>query len=165
MTDSAKERITIGAPLARVFDVISDFARYPEWAPDIKATTVLARDDEGRATEVEYRAAAMGRSVSVHLRYDYAGAPERLSWELIGSDTVKRYDGTYVLVAAETHEGESDGGDGAEGPATEVDYELTVELLVPLPGFVKRRAEHRIVKAAMPELKTYIESGAADRTA
>lgn len=158
MTDSAKERITIVAPLERVFDVISDFARYPEWAPDIKATTVLARDDEGRATEVEYRAAAMGRSVSVHLRYDYAGAPERLSWQLIGSDTVKRYDGTYVLVP-------TDAGAADDGPSTELEYELTVELLVPLPGFVKRRAEHRIVKAAMPELKTYIESGAADRTA
>ena len=160
MTDSAKERITIVAPLTRVFDVISDFDRYPEWAPDIKATTVLARDEEGRAIEVEYRAAAMGRSVSVHLRYDYRGAPERLSWELIGSDTVKRYDGTYVLVATE-----ADAEAGQGGPATEVEYELTVELLVPLPGFVKRRAEHRIVKAAMPELKTYIESGAADRTA
>ncbi len=163
MTDSAKERITIGAPMARVFDVISDFDRYPQWAPDIKATTVLARDDEGRAIEVEYRAAAMGRSVSVHLRYDYAGAPERLSWELIGSDTVKRYDGTYVLVAADPPAG-SDPAAADADVATEVDYELTVELLVPLPGFVKRRAEHRIVKAAMPELKTYVESGAADRT-
>ena len=70
----------------------------------------------------------------------------------MGSDTVKRYDGTYVL---------ADAGDDT----TEVDYELVVELLVPLPGFVKRRAEHRIVKAAMPELRTYIESGAADRPA
>ncbi len=152
MTDSAKERITIAAPLARVFDVISDFEHYPDWAPDIKATSVLARDQDGRATEVEFRAAAMGRSVTVHLRYDYEEAPARLSWELVGSDTVKRYDGTYVL---------ADAGDDT----TEVDYELVVELLVPLPGFVKRRAEHRIVKAAMPELRTYIESGAADRPA
>lgn len=150
------DRRTAGA---RVFDVISDFARYPKWAPDIKATTASACDDEGRATEVEYRAAAMGRSVSVHLRCTLRrGAPERLSWQLIGSDTVKRYDGTYArpppTPAAD------------DGPSTELEYELTVELLVPLPGFVKRRPpEHRIVKAAMPELKTYIESGAADRTA
>lgn len=151
MADSANEHITIGAPLDECFAAITDFERYPEWAPDIKATRVLARDDQGRASEVEFRAAAMGRSVLVHLRYDYSAAPEKLSWVLVEGDTVRRYDGTYQLRA----------GDGSAGSSTDVDYELTVELLVPLPGFVKRRAESKIMKAALPELKHHVESGAA----
>ena len=79
MTDSANERISIDAPIERVFAVISDFERYPEWAPDVKSTEVLARDPEGRAAEVDFRVGAMGRSVSVRLRYDYAEAPRRLA--------------------------------------------------------------------------------------
>lgn len=154
MADSAHEHISIEAPLDDCYAAISDFERYAEWAPDIKATRVIARDDCGRASEVEFRAAAMGRSVLVHLRYDYSAAPERLSWELVEGDTVRRYEGSYQLTALE----------GQSATTTDVDYELTVELLVPLPGFVKRRAESKIMKAALPELKHHVESGAAQHS-
>jgi hypothetical protein len=38
-----------------------------------------------------------------------------------------------------------------------VTYHLEVDLLVPLPGFVKRRAESRIVSAALRSLRTHLE--------
>ena len=45
---------------------------------------------------------------------------------------------------------------------TEVVYELEVELVVPLPSFVKRRTQTKIMHAALHELKAYAErSGAA----
>jgi hypothetical protein len=40
-----------------------------------------------------------------------------------------------------------------------VRYELSVELRVPIPGFVKRRAEGHILHAAVRDLKTRVESG------
>ena len=36
-------------------------------------------------------------------------------------------------------------------------YELSVDLIVPIPGFVKRRAEARIIKTALLELKSRVE--------
>jgi hypothetical protein len=36
-------------------------------------------------------------------------------------------------------------------------YHLTVELVVPLPGFVKRRAESKIMHNALRELKAHVE--------
>jgi len=39
-----------------------------------------------------------------------------------------------------------------------VSYQLAVELAVPLPGFLKRRAESRIMHTALDELKAYIEA-------
>ena len=42
--------------------------------------------------------------------------------------------------------------------ATYVTYELTVELVVPIPGFVKRRAEGKIMGTALRELKKHVES-------
>ena len=42
---------------------------------------------------------------------------------------------------------------------TDVTYNLAVELVLPLPGFVKRRAEARIIHTALEELKDYLESG------
>ena len=44
-------------------------------------------------------------------------------------------------------------GDGE----TEITYRLVVDLKVPLPGFVKRRAEGRIMGTALRELKARVE--------
>jgi hypothetical protein len=113
---------------------------------------VVTRDDEERATEVRFRAAAMGRSTSYTLAYDYSRAPEALSWHLADGDIMRRLDGTYELQPV------------ADDPeATEVTYNLAVELVLPLPGFVKRRAEARIIHTALEELKDYLESGQAAR--
>ena len=47
----------------------------------------------------------------------------------------------------------------AEGPdSTRVHYELTVELAVPLPGLLKRRAAGLIMGSALKELKKQVEA-------
>jgi ribosome-associated toxin RatA of RatAB toxin-antitoxin module len=148
MTDQASQRAIIQAPAERCFAVASDFERYPQWASDIKQATVVSRDVEGRGSEVEYRAAALGRSSSYVLRYNYGSNPLRMSWRLMRGDLMHRLDGEYVFSPVD---GDPD--------ATEVTYDLSVDLVVPLPGFVKRRAEARIMHAALDELKSAVESG------
>ena len=59
MADEAHEHITVGAAPARCYEVASSFERYPEWARDVKDVTVLQRDDEGRAAQVEFRVAGL----------------------------------------------------------------------------------------------------------
>lgn len=143
--EQTTERITVGAPPSRCYEVAAEFERYPEWAKDIKEVSVLDRDDEGRPRNVRYRAAAMGRSISYTLAYDYAGAPESFSWSLVEGDMVRRLDGSYRF----------DPDDGR----TRVTYQLSVDLALPLPGLVKRRAEGRIVGSALRELKKRAEEG------
>jgi len=141
--DQATETETISASPQRCFDVAIDFERYPEWAHDVKEANVLERDAQGRATKVEYRASALGRSTHYTLAYDYSQAPERLSWTLAEGDIMRVIDGAYDF--------------SAEGGSTRVTYSLKIELIVPLPGFVKRRAEVRILHT-LKELKTRAES-------
>jgi len=130
--------------------VATDFEAYPEWAKDIKEAEVVHRDTDGRAAVVRYRAAAMGRSTTYLLGYDYTAAPGRLAWRLLEGDITRRLDGSYDFRAL-------DGDD----TVTDVDYELTAELVVPLPGFVKRRAESRIMQTALRDLKARVEAVAA----
>ena len=78
MTDTASERIRIEAPADRCFDVAVDFESYPEWVRDVKEAKILESDDEGRGLRVEYRAAALGKSIRYVLEYDYSEAPERV---------------------------------------------------------------------------------------
>ena len=143
MTDRATERIIIDAPPARCFEVALDFERYPEWAADIKDVKVLDRDDQGRGTRVSYRAAAMGRSAHYTLAYEYGEDPLSMRWVLEEGDIMRQLDGEYRFETA--------------GDSTEVTYELVVELVIPLLGFIKRRAESKIMGTALRELKRRVE--------
>jgi uncharacterized membrane protein len=143
MSQRASESITVNAPPAVVYSVVTAFAEYPSWVNDLKAVTVVASDDAGRALDVEFRAAAFGRSSTYTLRYDYAKEPEVLSWSQVKGDLTARLDGLYRFELA--------------GAGTLVHYELEVDLLVPIPGFVKTRAAQRIIAQALRELKARAE--------
>jgi uncharacterized protein YndB with AHSA1/START domain len=144
MAEQASQTTTIAASPERVWAIAADFERYTEWAKDVKDVVVRARDGEGRPTEVEFRASALGRSTHYTLSYDYAQAPNVLAWSLVRGDIMSTIDGAYVFTAT------ADGG-------TEVRYDLVIELVVPLPGFVKRRAEVRILNTVR-ELKARAEA-------
>lgn len=146
MSEQAREQTRIEASVEQCFATLVDFASYPEWAGDLKEVHVVDTDADGRDIVVEFRAAAMGRSTTYQLKYDYSEAPNRLSWELVSGDLQRQLDGAYVLEPS------------ADDPqATEVAYELAVDLMIPIPGFVKRRAEGRIIKTALSELKARVE--------
>ncbi len=145
MQEQVIERMLIDASPEECFAVLTDFERYSEWAADVKSVHVESRDDVGRAAVVTFRAAAFGRSTSYTLRYDYEGAPSRLSWVQVDGDLTGQLDGSYHLAATEAGE-------------TEIEYRLVVDLKVPLPGFVKRRAESRIMGTALRDLKAFVEA-------
>jgi hypothetical protein len=145
MTDRATESTTIAAAPEAVLAILLDFPRYPEWAKDLKSVEVLGTDAEGRATAVRFRAAGFGRSTSYTLTYDHS-TPDVLAWVLSEGDIMRKLDGRYVLTAV-------DGG-------TQVDYELEVELVIPLPGFIKNRSQGKIMHTALGELKSFAERSA-----
>ena len=144
MSDQASEQVVVTAPVDRCFAVASDFESYPDWAPDIKECHILARDDQGRGTRVAFRTAAMGRSASYVLEYNYSSAPVELSWRLLEGNIMRVLDGAYRFDSVENH--------------TQITYRLSVELVVPIPGYVKRRAEGKIISTALRELKRRVES-------
>jgi ribosome-associated toxin RatA of RatAB toxin-antitoxin module len=144
MPETASETINIAAPPERVWEVAADVERYPDWVRDVKDVVVRSRDEHQRPSEVEFRASALGRSTHYTLSYDYSGAPEVLAWKMLKGDIQRSIEGAYHITATD------DGG-------TEVRYDLAIELASPLPGFVKRRAEGRIVSAALRHLRDHLE--------
>ena len=61
---------------------------------------------------------------------------------------MRRMDGEYEFVTVE-----------GESGVSQIHYHLEVDLLVRLPGFVKRRIEAKIVHSAVDDLKSHVESG------
>jgi uncharacterized membrane protein len=144
MADTASLTITINAPHERCWAIATDFERYPDWAKDVKSAVVVARDDQGRPIEVEFRTSALGRSTHYTLAYDFSAAPHRLAWRMTKGDIMRAVDGAYMFAP------DSNGN-------VVLTYNLSIELIVPLPGFVKRRAEVRILNTVR-ELKVRAES-------
>lgn len=138
---------TVTANIERCVEVALDLDRYPEWAEGVTSVEILERDSDGRPIEAKFVAEAIGRRTRYVLRYDLSNLPERLSWSLIEGDITRRLDGTYRFVVSPDEPG-----------STDVTYELAIDLAVPLPGFVKRRAEAKIVRAALPEFCRRVES-------
>jgi hypothetical protein len=60
-------------------------------------------------------------------------------------DLTSRIDGTYIFEPL--------------GGRTDITYHLAVDLKLPIPAFIKRRAEGLIIHAALRELKARAESG------
>jgi uncharacterized membrane protein len=144
MAETATEHITIAAPPDAVWAIAVDIEKYPEWAHDVKDAIVPQRDEQGRPLEVEFRASALGRSTHYTLAYDYSDAPSVLAWKMVKGDIQRAIEGSYHFSRS------ADGG-------TDVRYDLVIDLVVPLPGFVKRRAEVRILNT-VKELKARAES-------
>ena len=143
MAEHANERIRIDASLDDCLGVVLDFENYPSWARDLKQVTIQERDEAGRGRLVEFRAAAMGQSFKYVLEYNYTEMPDSFSWVLNSGEKLRQLDGTYRFEP--------------EGDATRVHYDLVVDLSIPLPGLIKRRAAGMIMGTALRELKKAVE--------
>ncbi|MFV0523974.1 MAG: SRPBCC family protein [Acidimicrobiales bacterium] len=129
---------TVPASIEVCYAVASDLDAYPEWAPSVTSVTVDDRDDRGRPLQATFTAADLGHRITYRLVYDHAGAPDRMAWSLVSGDLPSRLDGSYRFEPAE-----------GDPWSTDVTYELDVELVVPLPGYVRRRLEDRVLQTAL----------------
>lgn len=124
-----------------------DIASYPEWAHAISGVEIVKRDENDRVQSARFVAEAVGRRTQYVLSYDYSGAPERLAWSQLSGDLTSRVDGAYTFLPSPD-----------EPMSTLVSYELSIDLVLPLPGFVRRRAEAKIVEAALDKFRRRVES-------
>ena len=151
MTDKANTEYTIRhevvmATPAQCYAVALDLAAYPEWIGSLAEVTVDSTDEDGRPEVATFVAVGMGRSTRYQLRYDLSGAPSTIRWSLVEGDIMETLDGAYTFRESEDFPG-----------ATDVTYELTVDPTLSIPGFVKRRAEGKLIDSALPKFKERVE--------
>ncbi|MEU0404483.1 SRPBCC family protein [Streptomyces sp. NPDC006197] len=146
MAEHTSSSITIEAAPADVMSVIADFARYPEWTGEVKEAEVLEKDSAGRAEKVRLLLDAGAIRDDHTLAYTWTGDNE-VSWTLVRSQMLRSLDGSYLLKPL-----------GAD--RTEVTYQLTVDVKIPMLGMIKRKAEKVIIDRALDGLKKRVESGA-----
>jgi len=150
MADKTTASITVAAPRAEVMAVIADFAAYPEWASAVRSAEVIGRGGGGRASQVRFALDAGVIKDSYVLSYDWDG-DDGVRWDLAEPGSViTGLSGGYLLADADA--------------GTEVTYDLAVDVRIPLPGMLKRRAEKTIIETALKGLRDRAEAGRGDGT-
>ncbi|MBA2560342.1 MAG: SRPBCC family protein [Propionibacteriales bacterium] len=143
MADQTTASIVIAADAASVMDVIADFARYPQWAKGVKSATVLSDGDDGRAKEVEFVLDAAPIKDEYTLAYDW-DENAKVTWSLVRARMLRAMEGAYIL--------------RPRAGSTEVTYQLSVDLSIPMIGMLKRKGERVVIDTALTGLKQRVES-------
>lgn len=143
MAEKTQRSIVVEAPPKQVMDVIADFDAYPTWVSAAKSVEVLDVGADGRGKRVKFVLDAGMVKDTYELEYEWAADGSSVSWNLVSGEMQKSQQGSYTL--RET------------GSGTDVTYELTVDLNIPMIGLFKRKAEKVITDTALKELKKRVE--------
>jgi len=139
----SRSTVIIEAPMSKVSEVLFDLEKYPEWSDSITKVKVSERDESGRVTGATLTIVAGALKDDVSLSYNWDGAPGRLEFELEDANMLTKMDGAYIL---------KDLGD-----ETEVTYELSVGVSMPLPPIMITKQEKTTIDQALAQLKELCE--------
>ena len=144
MSSISTSTVSINASADEVRAVLFDVASYPSWSTSFKSVTVLASDGQGRPTQVSMSVDAGALKDKPTLNYDWAAYPDRLDFSLEDADLLTQMSGSYIV---------KDNGD-----ETEVTFELTVALSMPVPDIMRTKAEKSTIDLALKQLKEKLEN-------
>ena len=139
MSEKSVSTVVIDAPLAEVQAALFEIGSYPEWLSSIKKADVIERDGENRVLKAKLAIEAGMMKDRVTLDYDWSAAPAALSFTMDEADLLTQMDGTYLLKAI-------------DADTTQVTYELTVAVSLPVPSMMITKAQKQTIDAALKEL-------------
>jgi ribosome-associated toxin RatA of RatAB toxin-antitoxin module len=123
MAVTESREVVIEATPDEIMDVLFDVESLPEWFPAHQKVEVLERDDQGHPSKSRQVIKVVG--VTDEQVLAYAVHDDGVSWTLVSAKQQRAQQGRYTLTP--------------DGDSTRVRFELTVDPLVPLPGFLIKR--------------------------
>ncbi|OBJ49768.1 SRPBCC family protein [Mycobacterium sp. 1423905.2] len=144
MAEKTTQTIYIKADPDTVLEVIADIESYPDWISEYKEAEVQERNADGYPKTVRFVMDAGVIKDTMVMSYQWPADRKSLSWTLVSSSLLKSLEGTYVLAPKDS--------------GTEVTYQLSVDLAVPMIGLLKRKAERRLTDTALKDLKKRVEA-------
>jgi ribosome-associated toxin RatA of RatAB toxin-antitoxin module len=144
VADKTAQTIYMDADPATVMDVIADIGSYPDWVKEYRETEVLEIDADGNPKKARLVLDAAVLKDTMVLDYQWPADGGSVTWTLVSSSLLKSLNGAYRL--------------SPKGSGTDVTYELSVDLMIPMIGLLKRKAERRLIETALKDLKKRVEA-------
>ena len=143
MSEKSTATVLIDAPLADVQEALFAVGAYPEWLSSVKKSEVLESNTSGRVLKAKLSIDAGMMKDRVTLDYDWSAAPLALSFSMDEADLLTQMDGTYTLKSIDED-------------TTQVTYELTVAVSLPVPAMMITKGQQQIIDAALKELASRV---------
>lgn len=139
---TAEKSIDIDAPIERVFEVVSDFADYPSFQPEVEAAKVIKKT--AKTATVAFTMNLLQR-VNYTLKFNLKG-PTSIVWEFVEGDSLfKDNSGEWRLKKLDTK-------------STNVTYKISVDLSLWIPSFIVQSLLDEQLPKMLERFKTKIES-------
>lgn len=134
MASAVTREIVVGVPVERFFDLVVDYARYPEFVPGIKACRVKSA---GPHKDVEYELDVGIKRIRYVLRH-VEERPHRVSWSLVSGDMMKVSNGSWEL--------------GDAGGKTRARYSVEVQIARPplIPQALVDKVADELTRVSLP---------------
>lgn len=124
---------TFDVDINKLYDVIVDYARYPEFVDGCSSVNVIEQNEDG--AKVEYGLNLIKKfKYTLTLKHE---RPNRVSWSFDSGDLFKMNEGSWDL---------KDNGDGT----TEVTYSLEVDI----KGFAPKKIVDNLTSKNLPAMMT-----------
>ena len=138
------ENFRINTPQGEVFKALVNYKNYPKYMMGIQKTRAGKKLDKFRR-EVVYHVAIMGKAVSYTLMMNEK-PNTTLSWKLEDSELMRHNTGKWTLKSA----GKS---------ATQVNYQLNLDLDIPIPSLILNKGAKVQVSKMLEAFKEFCETG------
>lgn len=137
MAVTEAREVVIEATPDEVMDVLLDLEALTKWSSVHRKVDVLERDGAGHPSRSRQVVNVVGVTDEQELAYEVHD--DGVSWTLIAAKQQRAQVGRYTLTP--------------EGDATRVRFELTVDLVAPVPGFLIKRGAKSLMDTATRGLR------------
>ncbi|OBJ55413.1 SRPBCC family protein [Mycobacterium asiaticum] len=137
MAVTESREVVIEATPDEIMDVLFDLESLPEWSPAHRKVEVLERDEQGHPSKSRQVVKVVG--VSDEQVLNYSVHDDGVSWTLVSSSSQRAQRARYTLTP--------------DGDSTRVNFELTVDLNVPVPGFLVKKGAKGLMETATDGLR------------
>jgi hypothetical protein len=137
MAVTENREVVVEATPGEIMDVLFDLEALTKWSSAHQKVEILERDDQGRPSKSRQVVKIVG--VNDEQVLDYTVHEDGVSWTLVSSKQQRAQDARYTLTP--------------EGDRTRVRFQLTVDPLVPLPGFLIKRGAKGLMDTATEGLR------------
>ena len=142
MAIKESREIVIEASPEEVLDVIADLESLTEWSAPHQSAEVVEREDDGRPSVAKMKVKAAGITDEQVVAYTWGD--NTVSWTLVSATQQRAQDATYTLTP--------------EGENTRVKFDITIDPLVPLPGFLIKRTIKGVMDTSTEGLRKRVLS-------
>jgi ribosome-associated toxin RatA of RatAB toxin-antitoxin module len=137
MAVTESRHVVIEATPDEIMDVLFDIESLTEWSSAHQKVEVLERDDQGHPSKSRQVVKIVG--ITDEQVLDYSVHDDGVSWTLVSSKQQRAQDARYTLTP--------------DGDSTRVDFELTVDPIVPVPGFLIKKGAKGLMETATEGLR------------